>query len=230
MPKRREVVLHRAAAASLEIDETGLTVLYHDVARLEVAVHEGIALKIHRILHQPVEIVLETDLVELEPRQLQEVVFEIVDVEIHHAPVELPVREAYVPVEALPDLELHRRQKGDRVMYPRQLLDGIRGVRDSRLQKLEELPVAQILLEVAHSVAGDGEYVRCMQPCGLEALSYREEGAVLGGVRPYAPYHGPCVTGDSVVFSSTARKRQQIGPVRAAARPVFVEFSQNIHS
>ena len=108
--QRGEVVGQRAAPSSLVIDEPRLTVAHHDVARLEIAVEKKVGGRPQQKIAQRVEIVFELLLVEGNVRELEKVVFEVVQVPAHGAPVEGAVRIAEAVVQSRPRLDLHLRQ------------------------------------------------------------------------------------------------------------------------
>ena len=56
--KRGHIIIDGTAAATLEINEIGLSILHHHVAGLEVPVHEGFAHVAHEVVPQAFEILL----------------------------------------------------------------------------------------------------------------------------------------------------------------------------
>ena len=224
-----EIVLHRPPATALEVDEAGLPVPDHHVARLEVAVHEDLSFKGERVRAHAVEVVLQPDLVELEARELQEIVFEIVEVEVHHPGVELPVGEADAPVHAFAHLELHGGQQGHRVVQPVPLFLREGAVREGGFQELEQLSLAQVLLDIGHPVRRHAVHGGGVEPVVAELRVEREEGAVLGRIGADAADHGAAFSGHPVILAGAARQGQQVGSVRRAAGPFLIESGESFH-
>ena len=106
-----DIILQRSPAASLEIDEPGLPVVKHYVPRLEIPVHEGAGAIFEQIRLEAVEIVLEPLFVKLDGRGLQETVFEVIQIEIHHPGIKSFGRIADAEIEVLRSADLHRRQR-----------------------------------------------------------------------------------------------------------------------
>ena len=212
-----KVVLHRTATSSLEVYEAGFTILNYYVAGLEIPVHEGVAFEVKGIHAQLVNVVLEPDFVELQPGELEEVVFEIIKVKVHHTLVELAVRETYAPVQAFADFELHCRKQGHRVVEPVQLLLAELSFGNIWFQQLKQLPVAQIFLKIGHRVVGHGENFRRVQPGSPELPVYREESLVFCRVRTFAGYEGSAFAADTIIFSCTAGEGKEFFFLRFAA-------------
>lgn len=104
--ERSDVVVERTAATALEVDEPRLSVLNHDVARLEVAVHESEGVGLHELVGEGIEVVLEATLFKFEPGSLEEAVLEIVEVPHNRTAVEGWDGEALGEVETLSAGEL----------------------------------------------------------------------------------------------------------------------------
>ena len=79
--QRHDIVIQRAFPSALKVDEIQLVIFDHDVARLEIAVHEIVARSLTEEVGESVEIAVEARLVEVDFLvRLHEIVFEIVEV------------------------------------------------------------------------------------------------------------------------------------------------------
>ena len=92
--RERACQMKETASAALEIYEPGVSVLDHHVAGLEVPVHEGVVIFLQQIGLELLKIVLEEDFIEFQAGGLEETVFEVVEVEVHHPGVEGLLRVA----------------------------------------------------------------------------------------------------------------------------------------
>ncbi len=78
--ERRHVVLEGSPPASLVVDEPGLSVPQHDVARLEIPVEEVVRTGFQEKVDESLEVPLQGRLAEGHVSQLEEVVLEVVEV------------------------------------------------------------------------------------------------------------------------------------------------------
>ena len=172
------VVIDGAAAASLEVYEPGLALLHEHVPGLEIPVHKGVALVFQEVLLQFFEVFLQQDFVEFQTGGLEETVFEIVKVKVHHAAVEGLVHTA-VPVQALGALELEAGQLFDGAAQA----FGFDGTVDAAFPafryQVEEDFVAQVFLHVAQFVRTHGQDGRHTQALVPEVLGKVDKGPVL---------------------------------------------------
>src|SRR5205807_6605830 len=104
--KRGDVVLQRAFAPALIVEKKRLALVQHDVARLEVAIHEVIAPGAQQKLRQPAEIIFQRLLVERNACQPQKIIFEVIQVPGNRLPVETSARITYFVVQITASLYL----------------------------------------------------------------------------------------------------------------------------
>src|SRR5581483_1263926 len=86
--KRGYVVLERALAAALIIQEIRLSVAQHDVARLEIAVEEEVAGRREQEFREPAEVVFQRLLAERNAGEPQKIIFEVIQIPRDRLPVE----------------------------------------------------------------------------------------------------------------------------------------------
>ena len=91
----RDVVIYRASSTSLEINKIRLPVLDHHVSRIEIAIEEGIAGVLQKVLSEKFEFVLQTHFVKLQSARLEEAVLEVVQVKHYHPVVKGRLRIAH---------------------------------------------------------------------------------------------------------------------------------------
>ena len=171
--ERSHVIIDRPPTTSLEINEIRFTIPDHDIAWLEVPVHEGrnIRRPVQKVQREAFEVILKQDLVEFQTRRLQKTVFEIIQVEHHHTQVKLRLRIAYEKVKALGSFELKPREHGH-------------GPAQKFLRRLVKEDIgAKIFLDVAHLVLADRKDVRDIQSLGTEMPRQGNEGMVLRPVK-----------------------------------------------
>ena len=208
--KRGHVVVERAAASALEVDEIRLIVDEHDVAALEVTVHEGVRLAAHQHHRHRLEVVLQLVLVKLQSGGFQETVFEIVEVPHHRAVVELRQREAFVEVQSRCSAELHIGQQPYR-FYQQLALEGREGPCQAALfDNLVEDGVAQVGLQVCHTVVRDLQHLRHGQAHLAEMSGQIDECLVLGQVGADDAHHrvGPGFVVQAEIAAVGARSRE----------------------
>ena len=111
--QRGDVVLQRAFASALVVDEIGLAVDQHYVAGLEVAVEKVILRRAEQEFREAVEIVFERLLAEGNSGKAQEVVLEIVQIPGDGLAVETAAGIADRVVEVAGGVDLKARQHGD---------------------------------------------------------------------------------------------------------------------
>ena len=179
---------------------------------------------------EPLEIVLEGDLVEFHAALLEEAVFEVVEVEVYVPGVEGALRIADAPVQALRAPELKVRQQGHglgqqgavsrRVFaFPAPGGDGI--VQDS---------VAQVLLEVGQAIVRYCEYFRNGEALRLEVGADGQEGGVLVPVSAYHAYAGGALLRAQAEVAPAAASRGKRDQPGALLRGVIpVQRLQNVH-
>src|ERR1700722_19217229 len=113
--KGSNVILQRPFASALIIEKKRLTIAQHDVARLEIPVHEIVAIRAQQESRQTVEIVFQCLLIEGNSRQAQKVIFKIIEVPGDGLPVKASSRIANAVVQIASCFNLKARQYYDRV-------------------------------------------------------------------------------------------------------------------
>ena len=130
--------MQRALAASLVIEETGLAVAQHDVARLEIAIQKVIARRAEQKFGQAAEVVFQRLLVERNAGKPQKIIFEVVQVPRDGLTVETGARITDLVIQIASGLDLKARQNRHHLAIG---LDGrrARSLSPSRLlrQKIE---------------------------------------------------------------------------------------------
>ena len=174
-----QVVPDRSLAPTLEVDVPGLPVVDHDVARLEVAVQEGIGACLQQVRLQTVEVVLERDLLELDAGRLEIAVFEIVEVEVDHPRVKLRIRIADTEIQALRTFELDLRQALDCLAEQNRFLFRIDAGAPSFRNQFIQGVISEVFLEIGHFVRGYGVHFRHTDAFAAEMPGLRDEGAIL---------------------------------------------------
>ena len=157
--------MQRALAPALVIDEKGASAAQQDVARLKVAIHEVVVASGEEKLRETDEIVFEGLFVEGNAGELEEVVFEVVQVPGDGLLVEDAARIADRVVEGAAGFDLKAREQvdGGAVDLDHGRGDAIAGAIPG--EEFEEGGIAQILLEVGAAAEifgidfGDGQGV-----------------------------------------------------------------------
>ena len=146
--KRGDIVLQRALAAALIVEEVRLAAGQHDVAGLKVAIEEVISGRAQQKFREAAEIVFQRLLAEGDAGEAQEVVLEIVEIPGNRLAVEASARIAQLVVQVAAGLDLKARKSGD---------DFAVGVGDLRAddfslavlrEQFEERGVAEVLFEI----------------------------------------------------------------------------------
>ena len=113
--ERSHVVVDGTFAPALKVDEPRFTVLDHDVAALEVAVHERGRTAAQQYVGHLLEVVLEAVLLEVESGGFEEAILEVVQVPQDAAAVELGLRIAVGEVHAFGSGKLDGGQQAERL-------------------------------------------------------------------------------------------------------------------
>ena len=144
--KRSDIVLQRAFAAALIVEEKRLAVAQHDVAGLEIAIEKIIAAGAQQKFRQAAEIVFQRLLVEGNAGEPEKVIFEIIQIPRDGLAIEAGARIANFVVQIAARFDLKARQHGHNFAIGRDGLgsDG-RAVPMVR-EKLKKRGVAQGLL------------------------------------------------------------------------------------
>src|ERR1700733_11755185 len=104
------VILQRPFASALIIEKKRLTIAQHDVAGLEIPVHEIVAIRAQQESRQTVKIVLQRLLIEWNSRQAQKVILKIVEVPGDGLPVKASSGIAHAVVQIASRFNLKARQ------------------------------------------------------------------------------------------------------------------------
>lgn len=102
-----------AFAAALVVDEIGLAVAEHDVARLEVAIEKIIARGAEEKIGEAIEIALERMFVKGNAGEAEKIIFKIVEIPGDGLAIEAGDRIADGVVEIAAGLHLKAREDGD---------------------------------------------------------------------------------------------------------------------
>ena len=193
--ERGQVIMYRSHAAALKVDEPQFAVLrHHDVAALEIPVHEMPAVARQQPVAQTVEILFQVGLAELHTGRLQEAVFEIIEVEHYRGAVEILYRKAFGEVHPRSSGVLECRQGLHRHAQKPPLIPGVFSASPACRHCVEKGSTAQILLQISHAVVTHGQYSGHrqsqfsevpghIQKCGILLLS----GAYGGNAAASAP-------------------------------------------
>src|ERR1700674_3383796 len=87
-----DVVLKCPLAPSLIVEKKRLPISQHHVPRLEIAIHEIIAIRAQQEIRQRIEVVFKRLLIERNPSQPQEIIFEVIQVPRNRLPVKASSR------------------------------------------------------------------------------------------------------------------------------------------
>src|ERR1700756_3610799 len=111
--KRGNVVLQRALAPTLIVEEKRLSVAQHDIARLEIPIQKVVPSGTQKESRQTAEIVLQRLLAERNARQTQKVVIEIIQIPRNGLPIKAPARITHLVIQIAARLNLKPRQCSD---------------------------------------------------------------------------------------------------------------------
>jgi hypothetical protein len=146
--ERGDVVLQSTFAAALVVDEIGLAVAEHDVARLEVAVEKIIARGAEKKIGETIEIVFERMVVEGDTSEAEKIVFEIVEVPGDGLAIETGDGIADTVIEIAAGFDLETREDGDDFFVGFDDLGGDSAALAIFGEKFEERGVAEIFFEI----------------------------------------------------------------------------------
>ena len=155
--QRCKVVLQSPSSSTLIVNKIDITVLEHDVPRLEITIEEIVLVRFQQTFDQRVEVVFEVQLVERDVGEFQEVVFEIVQVPLDGLPVEGRGGGADGKVEVFLSTKLDKRKLLKCFL---EIVNDIVG-NGARLglaagEVGEQGFVAEVVLHVVHPVIADG--------------------------------------------------------------------------
>ncbi|MNC86978.1 hypothetical protein D3C83_26710 [compost metagenome] len=102
-----------ALSASLVIQEEGLSIAKHDVARLEVPVQEVIVIRVQQELRQAAEIVFQNLFIEGNSGELEKIVLKVVQVPGNGLTIEACPRVTHLVIETAARFDLESRQQFD---------------------------------------------------------------------------------------------------------------------
>src|SRR5580658_2894958 len=147
--QRGYVVLQGASAAALVVDEIGLAVAEHDIARLEIAVKKIIARRAEEEIGEAAKIVFKSLLVERDAGEAEKIIFEIVEVPGDGLSIEAGDGIADGVVEIAAGFDLKARKDGDNFFVG---FDDLRSDGATLAifgEKLEERGVAEVFFDVS---------------------------------------------------------------------------------
>ena len=151
--KRRDIVLQRAFASALIVEEKRLVFIQdsaqHDVAGLEIAIEKIIAAGVQEEFRQAAEVAFERLLVEGNAGEPEKVIFEIVQIPRDGLAIEARARITNFVVQIAARFDLEARQHGDNLAIG---CDGLGS--DGRAvamvgKKLKKRGVAKIFFEIS---------------------------------------------------------------------------------
>ena len=221
-----QVIMRRAASSALVVYEPRLPVPEHDIARLEIPVKEAVGRRLQQEIREADEIVLEFLLVERDLGQLQEIVFEIIQVPHYGLAVEAGARVAELQVQAAAGLGLEARQAVQYFLIRRQDLGGDLRALALGAQVFEKRGAAQVFLEVNAPLLVGGIDLRHREFLGAEMAGEFQEGPVLQLVRAESPYHraGPVLQAEKLARGTVGLQRLE-GP-RLGPESFFIQRPQ----
>ena len=224
-----EVVVDWATAAALVVDEAGLSILEHNIPGLEIAVEEGLRGHGEEVGLEPFEIGLQLQFVEFRPDELEEVVFEVIEVEIDHLRVERLLRITHRPVEPVGTFELQAGQLTDRGKEEVPLLRIIFSALPAACEGVIERLRAEVFLEITEAVLRHGQHLRHRQSLGVEMAAEGDESAVFVGVRSDGTDDAAGRAGHPAVGAVTAGNRKGLRSKRRGAEMIRIELKQSVH-
>src|SRR5581483_554611 len=142
------VVLQRPFAATLVIQKEWMAVPEHDVAGLEVPIEEVIPVRSQKEPGQPSKILFQSLFIEWNAGELEEVVFEVIQIPGNRLPVEAGSRITHSVVQIPAGLSLKKRQHGDNPSIGLHYLRGDPGPVAVPGEKFKEGRIAKILFKV----------------------------------------------------------------------------------
>ena len=105
-----DIVLQRAFAAALIVEKERMSVAQHDISRLEIAIHEVVAIRAQQEFRETAEIVFQRLFVEGDACEPEKVVLEIIQIPRDGLAIETTPRIAHLVVEVARGLDLKTRQ------------------------------------------------------------------------------------------------------------------------
>src|SRR5216684_2208959 len=144
-----DVVLKRPLASALIVEKKRLPVNEHDVAGLEIAVKEIVAVGAQQEICQALEIVFQSLLVEGNSRQPQKVILEIIQIPGDRLPVEDASRIAHLVIQIASSFDLKPRQQAHNpaIRFHRVRSDILSHA--ILREKLEKSGVSEVFLEIS---------------------------------------------------------------------------------
>ena len=107
------VVVDRSPSPALEVNEPRPVFSQHDVAALEVPVHEGGCVLLQQDVGHGLEVIFQAVFLKIHARGFQEAILEIIEVPKHRAAVEGGLRIATVEIQSFSSPVLQGRQQAD---------------------------------------------------------------------------------------------------------------------
>ena len=171
--------MQSALASALVVDEPGLTLAQHHVARLKIAVHEILVRRSQQETRQAAEVIFQRLLIERHSRQAQKIIFEVIQIPGDGLPVEAARADsrpcnsnrARLP----PGSAAARPPPGDMPPRPRCAMLHPRAM---RAEKVEQRGVAQVFFEIRALLQIFGVNLRHRQSMAAEMPGKLQEGDV----------------------------------------------------
>src|SRR5271165_414151 len=173
-----DVVLQRAFAAALVVQEKWRAVAQHDVARLEIAIEKVVPVRAQQELCEAAKVVLQRLLVERDAGEAEKVILEIIQIPGDRLAVETAPRIADFVIQVACGLNLeagkHAHDLAIRLDY-----FGLDGFAGAVLRKeFKERGVAEILLDIRAVAQVLGVYLRHRETVPPKMPGEFEEGAI----------------------------------------------------
>ena len=234
LPKERsQVIIIRAFASTLVIYEIRAALsVEHDVASLEVTVHEAVRLLRNKVFREEAEVCLKLQFVEIKLGRLQETILKIIQVEEHAVLVELRLGITICPVKPARTADLYIRQLADGI--DQQLLltlivpaTGLAAAADCAKQR----HAAKVFLQITKFVVRHGNDARHGQLPLPEMPGKVNESVVLIAARANNAYNRASVsTPHAVITAVTARRVKLLDTRRSRTAPLLVQIQKLLHS
>ena len=220
--KRGDIIINRAAPTSLKINQIRFAIFQHHVACLKIAIEKRIGLILKQIACHSVEIVLQTQLIEIDFERFQKTVFEIVEVERYHARIERRLRITDREIELFGTAKLHCGQQCHRFVQQRFFVGRVGSRFAPMLQCIEQRHRPQILLQIAREVVGAGINFGYRQTLRPEVARQNHKSAIFG--LRFAPdgNAGAWLPVQTIVTTVATRLRQRFDAIGGHAESLLI--------
>src|ERR1019366_4009941 len=147
--KRSDIVLQRASAAALVIQEKWIAAAQHDIARLEIAIEKVIARGTQQEFSQAAEIVFQRLFVERNVGQPKKIVLEIIQVPGDGLAIETGARIAHLVIQIAAGFDLKAWQHGHNLAVGFNHLGSDSLTQTIFREKLKQRGVAQVFFQIS---------------------------------------------------------------------------------